>query len=85
MRNILKKVFILIYSCSFVSCIYAALPFSAYAADTSPKNVIPKGITITVMIVVFIAAAALSGYISYKLKKAAIRKGNKNNSDNDTE
>ena len=54
----------------------------AFAADSSGKTDVPKGVIILIMIVVFISSAVTAGLASYKIKTGRNKASGKDNTQN---
>ena len=77
------KKFIKTFLSAFILTILSFASYtSAYAADTaSDKTVLPKGIIILIMVIIFIASAVAAGFASFKIKTKNIEKNVKDNTE----
>lgn len=73
----MRKCFIITFVSVFMALISSFECQNAYAAAENTKWAPSKGLTVIILILIFILAAAISAYITFKLR----RKGRKDSSE----
>jgi p-aminobenzoyl-glutamate transporter AbgT len=53
---------------------------TAYAADGSAKTPVSKGMTIFIMVAIFIVTALVTGFISFRMRRNKLRRSSEKNS-----
>ncbi|MCR4794866.1 MULTISPECIES: hypothetical protein [Ruminococcus] len=80
MQNKTAKIITALISATFSLCIIFSECFTAYAADGSEKAKISKGMTIFIMVSVFVVTAIITGVISFRVRRNKLRQSSENKS-----
>lgn len=84
MQDKVKKSITAVISAAFLTVFLLTNGLNAFAADSSGKTSISKGMTAFIMVIIFIATALITGFITFKLRKNKLRQSaDENSSEND--
>ena len=74
MQKKIKNMINFLFSLAFIAVMSFSGCMNTFAADSSGKATVSKGMTVFIMISIFIVTAVITGFVSFKIRRDKIRR-----------